>query len=132
MDSCVGCRSGQPHVAGEGVHHPHQSAEAEAPVAGGASGALPAGAQEAVHQGGGEASPDICIVGARAPFNLSALFIRGCFFFQFLRQELTGKLPCDYPMLPDEKPPRVRRRIGASFKLDEGLIHLDKEVRASV
>lgn len=54
------------------------------------------------------------------------------FSFLFLRQELTGKLPCDYPMLPDEKPPRVRRRIGASFKLDEGLIHLDKEVRASV
>lgn len=47
-------------------------------------------------------------------------------------QELTGKLPCDYPMLPDEKPPRVRRRIGASFKLDEGLIRLDKEVRIPV
>ncbi|KAM9855525.1 innate immunity activator protein [Aulostomus maculatus] len=41
--------------------------------------------------------------------------------------ELTGKLPSDYPLLPDEKPPRVRRRIGASFKLDEGLIYLDKE-----
>lgn len=41
--------------------------------------------------------------------------------------ELTGKLPQDYPLLPDEKPPRVRRRIGASFKLDEGLIHVDKE-----
>uniref|UniRef100_A0A3B4H5L6 Innate immunity activator n=1 Tax=Pundamilia nyererei TaxID=303518 RepID=A0A3B4H5L6_9CICH len=41
--------------------------------------------------------------------------------------ELTGVLPSDYPMMPDEKPPRVRRRIGASFKLDEGLIHLDKQ-----
>ncbi|XP_042265334.1 innate immunity activator protein [Thunnus maccoyii] len=41
--------------------------------------------------------------------------------------ELTGKLPSDYPLMPDEKLPRVRRRIGASFKLDEGLIHLDKE-----
>ncbi|XP_070696387.1 innate immunity activator protein [Pempheris klunzingeri] len=41
--------------------------------------------------------------------------------------ELTGKLPSDYPLMPDEKPPRVRRRIGASFKLDEGLIHLDKQ-----
>lgn len=44
-------------------------------------------------------------------------------------QELTGTLPSDYPLMPDEKPPRVRRRIGASFKLDEGLIHLDKQVR---
>ncbi|XP_034733794.1 innate immunity activator protein [Etheostoma cragini] len=41
--------------------------------------------------------------------------------------ELTGKLPSDYPVMPDEKLPRVRRRIGASFKLDEGLIHLDKQ-----
>ncbi|XP_022597591.1 innate immunity activator protein [Seriola dumerili] len=41
--------------------------------------------------------------------------------------ELTGSLPSDYPLMPDEKPPRVRRRIGASFKLDEGLIHLDKQ-----
>ncbi|TDH10792.1 hypothetical protein EPR50_G00077210 [Perca flavescens] len=41
--------------------------------------------------------------------------------------ELTGKLPSDYPVMPNEKLPRVRRRIGASFKLDEGLIHLDKQ-----
>nr|XP_046222155.1 innate immunity activator protein [Oncorhynchus gorbuscha] len=41
--------------------------------------------------------------------------------------ELTGKLPPDYPLLPDEKPPRVRRRIGASFKLDDRLIHQDGE-----
>lgn len=41
--------------------------------------------------------------------------------------ELTGKLPSDYPLMSDEKPPRVRRRIGASFKLDEGLIHQNKE-----
>ncbi|XP_029580495.1 innate immunity activator protein [Salmo trutta] len=41
--------------------------------------------------------------------------------------ELTGKLPSDYPLLPDEKPPRVRRRIGASFKLDDRLIHQDGE-----
>lgn len=41
--------------------------------------------------------------------------------------ELTGQLPTDYPLMPDEKPPRVRRRIGASFKLDEGLIHLNKQ-----
>ncbi|XP_060913625.1 innate immunity activator protein isoform X4 [Labrus mixtus] len=41
--------------------------------------------------------------------------------------ELTGKLPSDYPLMPDEKPPRVRRRIGASFKLDEGLIRLNNQ-----
>ncbi|XP_059359677.1 innate immunity activator protein isoform X2 [Carassius carassius] len=41
--------------------------------------------------------------------------------------ELTGKLPPDYPLLPDEKPPQVRRRIGATFKLDEGFISQDGE-----
>ncbi|XP_037131386.1 innate immunity activator protein isoform X2 [Syngnathus acus] len=41
--------------------------------------------------------------------------------------ELTGTLPSDYPLMPDENPPQVRRRIGASFKLDEGLIYLEKE-----
>ncbi|XP_071350886.1 innate immunity activator b [Trachinotus anak] len=32
--------------------------------------------------------------------------------------ELTGKLSDDYPLLPGEKPPQIRRRIGAAFKLD--------------
>ncbi|XP_071022753.1 innate immunity activator protein-like [Oncorhynchus clarkii lewisi] len=41
--------------------------------------------------------------------------------------ELTGKLSSDYSLLPDEKPPRVRRRIGATFKLDGSLIHQDGE-----
>uniref|UniRef100_A0A3Q2YS92 Innate immunity activator n=1 Tax=Hippocampus comes TaxID=109280 RepID=A0A3Q2YS92_HIPCM len=47
--------------------------------------------------------------------------------FFFSLQELTGKLPSDYPLMPDENTPQVRRRIGASFKLDEGLIYLEKE-----
>ncbi|XP_066559533.1 innate immunity activator protein isoform X2 [Amia ocellicauda] len=33
--------------------------------------------------------------------------------------ELTGHLSKDYPLLPGEKPPHIRRRIGAAFKLDE-------------
>lgn len=33
--------------------------------------------------------------------------------------ELTGHLSSDYPLLPGEKPPQIRRRIGAAFKLDE-------------
>ncbi|XP_046726365.1 innate immunity activator protein isoform X1 [Silurus meridionalis] len=36
--------------------------------------------------------------------------------------ELTGKLSPDYPLLPNEKAPQIRRRVGASFKLDEGLL----------
>ncbi|KAK6319368.1 hypothetical protein J4Q44_G00105790 [Coregonus suidteri] len=33
--------------------------------------------------------------------------------------ELTGRLSADYPLLPGEKPPQIRQRIGAAFKLDE-------------
>ncbi|XP_010879750.1 innate immunity activator b isoform X3 [Esox lucius] len=33
--------------------------------------------------------------------------------------ELTGRLSADYPLLPGEKPPQIRKRIGAAFKLDE-------------
>ncbi|XP_038826167.1 innate immunity activator protein-like [Salvelinus namaycush] len=33
--------------------------------------------------------------------------------------ELTGRLSADYPLLPGEKPPQIRQRIGAAFKLDK-------------
>lgn len=38
-------------------------------------------------------------------------------------------MPSDYPLMPEENPPQIRRRVGASFKLDESLVLLDKEVR---
>nr|XP_045373602.1 innate immunity activator protein [Camelus bactrianus] len=35
--------------------------------------------------------------------------------------ELTGTLPAEYPLKPGEKAPKVRRRIGAVYRLDERL-----------
>lgn len=37
--------------------------------------------------------------------------------------ELIGVLPKEFPLKPGETPPKVRRRVGALFKLDERTIH---------
>lgn len=52
----------------------------------------------------------------------------GLVIFSVVVQELTGRLPDDYPLLPGEKPPQIRRRIGAAFKLDEQSIPQGAEV----
>ncbi|XP_067288046.1 innate immunity activator b isoform X2 [Pseudorasbora parva] len=46
--------------------------------------------------------------------------------------ELTGHLSSDYPLLPGEKPPQIRRRIGASFKLDgQSFLHRTEDSELS-
>lgn len=51
-------------------------------------------------------------------------------FVLFFSQELTGKLPKEYPLDPGEEPPTVRRKIGTAFKLDEQKILPKGEVSA--
>ncbi|KAK3536871.1 hypothetical protein QTP86_027007 [Hemibagrus guttatus] len=62
---------------------------------------------------------ELCIL------ELKKLCIREAIFY-FI-QELTGHLCSDYPLLPGEKPPQIRKRIGAAFKLDEQSILYSNE-----
>ena len=61
---------------------------------------------------------------------LSFLFFQlYCLVFPHVFQELTGKLPKEYPLDPGEEPPTVRRKIGTAFKLDEQKILPKGEVK---
>lgn len=50
----------------------------------------------------------------------------------YIFQELTGKLPKEYPLDPGEEPPTVRRKIGTAFKLDEQKILPKGEVKTEL
>ncbi|XP_069062691.1 FERM domain-containing protein 4B isoform X2 [Pleurodeles waltl] len=41
--------------------------------------------------------------------------------------ELTGKLPVEYPLAEDEKPPQIRRRMGTTFKLDDNMLQNEED-----
>lgn len=45
--------------------------------------------------------------------------------------ELTGELPPEYPIVPGQPPPTVRKRVGTSFALDETIINkiINKQVK---
>lgn len=92
------------------------SAEGPAGSTGGNAEAEAGGTQKHLHQRGGTSffQKNRPARLKLLPSELSNIRAVLCFW-----QELTGKLPKEYPLDPGEEPPTVRRKIGTAFKLDE-------------
>lgn len=53
--------------------------------------------------------------------------VKSLLISMFILQELTGKLPAEFPLAPGEEPPQIPRRVGTAFSLDANIVK-DNEV----